>query len=67
MISRRARVRDSTEDDLSNIPSNCQENCGYSLANTTAKPAASKGKFDVPKLVPCFNNISFNVISDQDL
>ena len=53
MTGRKARARDSIGDALSSIPSNSQENCGYSRASTTARRVGLQDKFDVVALLPC--------------
>ena len=55
VTGRKARARDSTGGGLSSIPSNSQENCGYSRASTTARRVGLLDKFDVAELLPCFN------------
>ena len=58
MTGRTARAHDSIGDDLSNIPSNSQENCGCSRASTIARRADSQDKFDVPTMLPCFKSLN---------
>ena len=53
VTGRKARARDSTGGGLSSIPSNSQENCGYSRASTTARRVGLQDKFDVVALLPC--------------
>ena len=63
VTGRTARAHDSIGDDLSNIPSNSQENCGCSRASTIARQVGLQDKFDVATLLPCFN--SFNDFNDM--